>query len=141
MNKSSLADLPQFNLSRVVGRVMKSNPDWDENHFKTVQAEYFRFLQLCKTFPEMKISAPPDIDELWHAHMLDSQNYFKDCDVYFGYYLHHDPCIGQVDLVGAQDTLSIYETAYGIKPPPAWMGLMTCANPGGGCGSMPVRSH
>ncbi len=136
MSARSLAALPNFDLGRVMPRVKRDNPDWTEDRLRNAEFEYRRFLQLCKTFPEQKISAAPDIDEVWHAHMLDSVFYMRDCDAYFGYYLHHDPCIGETDLKGVDDTLAIFAAAFETEPTPAWMGLMTCANPGGGCGSI-----
>lgn len=138
MSARSLAAIPTINLSRVTPRVKRDNPDWTAERLTAAEHEYLRFLQLCKTFPEQKISAAPDIDEVWHAHMLDSVHYVRDCNTYFGYYLHHDPCIGETDLEGVTDTLAIFEAAFGIPPTPAWMGLMTCANPGKGCGSIHV---
>jgi hypothetical protein len=136
MSARSLTAQPNFDLSRVMPRVKRDNPDWTDERLGTTEFEYRRFMQLCKTFPEQKISAAPDIDKVWHAHMLDSVFYMRDCDDYFGYYLHHDPCIGETDLDGVNDTLATFTKAYGIEPTPAWMGLMTCANPGGGCGSI-----
>ena len=85
--------------------------------------------------PEQKIAAPADIDTVWHAHMLDSVNYTQDCATYFGYYLHHDPCIGESDLERTGSTLTAYKTVFG-EPSSSWKDLMTCANPGGGCGSI-----
>ncbi|OHA59248.1 MAG: hypothetical protein A2589_03495 [Candidatus Vogelbacteria bacterium RIFOXYD1_FULL_46_19] len=136
----SLAPYPDISLARVIPQVVKKNSDWSDEYLERVQEEYRRFLQLCKTYPEHKISAPPAIDELWHAHMLDSVHYMSDCDLYFGYYLHHDPCVSdEVDLEGGNNTLKIYTETYGVEPPDIWVGLMTCANPGQGCGSVPIR--
>ncbi len=139
MSASSLASLPNIDLGRVMPRVAKENPDWNTERLRVAECEYLRFLQLCKTFPERKISAPPDVDEVWHAHMLDSVHYMRDCNNYFGFYLHHDPCIGETDLENARETLVLYENTYGTTVPAAWAGLMTCANPGQGCGSIPVQ--
>lgn len=140
MSAGSLVAVPNINLSRIIVQVQRSNPDWDDGRLNEAAREYLRFLQLCKMNPELKISAPPDIDMFWHAHMLDSVNYCRDCNEYFGRYLHHDPCLGEsADLDTVNRTLNIYSATFGVNPTPAWMGLMTCANPGNGCGSMPVH--
>ncbi|OGL70410.1 hypothetical protein A3B32_02945 [Candidatus Uhrbacteria bacterium RIFCSPLOWO2_01_FULL_53_9] len=131
-----LANMPNIDLTRVVYRVKRDHPDWTETQIEEVEAAYRCFLQLCKTFPERKIAAPPNVDVVWHMHMLDSVAYMRDCDVYFGHYLHHDPCIGEADIDGANDTLVLYEETFGTTPPSIWMGLTTCANPGEGCGSI-----
>jgi hypothetical protein len=31
------------------------------------------------------------IDAVWHAHILDTQAYIRDCERLFGRYLHHVP--------------------------------------------------
>lgn len=141
MNTKQLAALPNLDLSRVVPKVYKNNPTWDDERVAAAQKAYLEFLQLCKTYPDRKISAPADVDEFWHEHMLDSVNYHKDCENYFGYYLHHDPCLGETDLKGAQDTLSLYQTTFGLDVPLAWKGLVTCANPGDGCGSIMMAAR
>lgn len=127
---------PHFDLTRVRALVMRDHPDWTPERFDATEAEYRRFLQLCKIFPDRKISAPPDVDKVWHSHMLDSVSYTRDCDAYFGNYLHHDPCIGSIDAENGRATLQVYEKIFGTKPPSAWEGVMTCAGAGQGCGSI-----
>lgn len=38
-----------------------------------------------------------DIDHLWHAHILDTNEYHKFCEKAFGKYLHHQPFVRGVD--------------------------------------------
>lgn len=135
MHVQTLVARPQINHTRISKLVLRNHPDWVSARTQSAIAEYERFLMLCKEFPGQKIAAPHDIDEVWHAHMLDSVHYMKDCDLFFGYYLHHDPCIGESDLDSVAATLDAYRSLFG-EPPASWMDLMTCANPGGGCGSI-----
>jgi hypothetical protein len=114
---------------------------WDEARFEAALREYRRFLELCRRFPDLKIMAPAEVDELWHAHMLDSVHYVRDCDRIFGRYLHHDPCIGESDATQARRTLGLYSATFGETPSPDWLGMMTCARPGGGCGSISPATH
>lgn len=132
-----LVSPPVFDLSRVRKLVERAKPDWDGVRLDAAQQEYVRFLQLCRMYPDRKIAAPEDVDQFWHAHMLDSKSYVRDCDGYFGCYLHHDPCIGVADMADdAQATLRLYREAFQAPPPKLWSGLMTCAGPGKGCGSI-----
>lgn len=135
MSLSSLTQKPRINLARIAQLVLREHPDWHTKRIDTAIQEYLCFLQLCKMFPEDKIAAPADIDSVWHAHILDSVYYIADCQDYFGYYLHHDPCIGESDKGRTQSTLALYQETFGA-PPDMWLALMTCANPGGGCGSI-----
>lgn len=140
MSARSLAQVPHIDIGRITKLVVRANPKWNVERLREAGEEYLRFLQLCKTYPEHKISAPADIDEFWHAHMLDSANYCRDCEIYFGYYLHHDPCIGNTeDSISAENTLAVYRASFSANPPESWTGLLTCANPGGGCGSIPAH--
>jgi hypothetical protein len=124
-------------LSRVITRVREKHPEWHEKRLQAAVEEYKKFLYLCKIHPGVKISAPLDVDEVWHVHILDTQNYDRDCNSYFGYFLHHDPCIGPLDRENARTTLDLYSTTFMHKPDELWSAAMTCANPGGGCGSLP----
>lgn len=133
-----IPDPPTLPIDRLHPIMKQKHPEWTEARLQEALSEYSRFLQLCKMNPGRKISAPPDVDEVWHAHMLDSVHYVRDCDQYFGHYLHHDPCIGELDLESADDTLNIFRQTFQEEPPMAWAGLMTCANPGKGCGSVYV---
>lgn len=49
---------------------------------------------------------PPhrDVDEFWHAHILDTFAYFRDTDHIFGYYFHHFPYFG---TRGADDAANL----------------------------------
>jgi hypothetical protein len=136
MNTRSLTEVPKVDLTRILLRVQANNPDWDNFRLNAAKLEYLRFLQLCKVRPDTKISAPPDVDEIWHAHILDTTRYIADCQNYFGYFLHHDPCIGPSDMANAELTLQIYRDVFNLGPSDVWFKLMTCANPGGGCGSI-----
>ncbi|MCD6055891.1 MAG: hypothetical protein K0R12_853, partial [Gammaproteobacteria bacterium] len=40
------------------------------------------------------LSPSEDIDEFWHLHILDTQQYAKDCDRLFGKRLEHYPYLG-----------------------------------------------
>lgn len=128
-----------MHFNRVRARVQEKHPGWSKQRLDKAVSEYRKFLALCKANPKQKVSAPPDVDEIWHTHILDTIEYAKDCMSYFGYFLHHDPCIGPADLESAKLTLQLYEIGFGETPPALWGAQMTCANPGGGCGSFPAN--
>lgn len=125
-----------FDTSRIQALVLGRKPEWNLERFSLALTEYLRFLTLCKAHPEAKVMAPADVDELWHAHMLDSAHYTADCQRIFGGYLHHDPCIGELDLYNTQGTLELYKAQFGEMPGDSWKEMLTCAGPGKGCGSI-----
>lgn len=50
---------------------------------------YCRFLYLCGTFH--KVRPPQDVDEVWHRHILHTEQYANDCMNLFGRFIHHRP--------------------------------------------------
>ncbi len=128
--------MPVMDLSRVSIRVAEQHPEWSAKRLEEALQEYRRFLALCKDNAARKVSAPPDVDVVWHTHILDTVNYGNDCNRYFGYYLHHNPCLGPADLDGDLRTIELYRQKFGRPAPPLWSARATCANPGGGCGSI-----
>ena len=38
-----------------------------------------------------ELAPSPLVDLAWHAHLLDTRAYMRDCDALFGEYLHHAP--------------------------------------------------
>ena len=63
-------------------------------------ADYRCFLKLCAWYPDETIVPSQEIDEAWHAHILDTAKYADDTEQAFGYFLHHFPYLG---LRGPQD--------------------------------------
>ncbi len=58
-------------------------------------AELYRcFLRLCVLYPRATIVPSRAIDQVWHAHMLDTVKYRIDCDRVFGQPLDHFPYAG-----------------------------------------------
>lgn len=66
---------------------------------------------------------PPslDIDEVWHAHILHTEEYAEFCQNVFGFYLHHHPHHGKrgeltdADIAEAfeQGTQKLYFSEFG----------------------------
>lgn len=68
--------------------------DWTPEFCDEVDALYRRFLALNARYPDRKICPTGPIDEFWHAHILDTRAYMRDCEDIFGHYLHHFPYFG-----------------------------------------------
>ena len=62
-------------------------------HLERVEAAieaYRRFLLDCAR--QIDGNGPtPDVDEVWHLHILNTRQYAADCQAVFGHYLHHLP--------------------------------------------------
>ena len=53
---------------------------------------------------------PPDVDEIWHAHILNTRRYAEDCSRLFGTFHHHYPYFGIDGKDSAMDMDEIMES-------------------------------
>lgn len=84
--------------------------------------EYYKFLQLLhindNNNNKLKLSPSKLIDSVWHAHLLDNENYNKVCNLTCGYILYHYPENGFVaNIVNYGErfnkTIELYEKNFG----------------------------
>jgi len=68
--------------------------NWTSEFCEEAESLYRRFLALNARYPGRKICPTGPIDAFWHAHILDTRAYMRDCELVFGEYLHHFPYFG-----------------------------------------------
>lgn len=83
--------LPTFALANVLARVSKENPDWPSERLQDAEFAYRQYMALCRENPTEGVAPTQDADEVWHAHILHTKEYARDCQAYFGHFLHHSP--------------------------------------------------
>ncbi|NER37049.1 MAG: glycine-rich domain-containing protein-like [Oscillatoria sp. SIO1A7] len=75
------------------------NPDegngWSREKTTGAIARYLMFLCLIYLYPNRPIIPTPEIDAVWHQHILDTSKYAEDCERLFGRFIHHFPYFGQ----------------------------------------------
>lgn len=79
---------------------------WTSEFCEDVDSLYRKFLALNARYPDQKICPTGPIDTFWHAHILDTRAYARDCEVVFGAYLHHFPYFG---MRGPDDEAALQE--------------------------------
>jgi hypothetical protein len=109
--------------------------DWTPEFCDEAEALYRRFLALNARFPDRKICPTGPIDEFWHAHILDTRAYMRDCEEIFGYYLHHFPYFG---MRGPEDhaalekafreSVEMFILHFGIDPTAGDILARSCAS-------------
>jgi hypothetical protein len=67
---------------------------WTSEFCEEAESLYRKFLALNARYPDEKICPTGPIDTFWHAHILDTRAYARDCELVFGEYLHHFPYFG-----------------------------------------------
>lgn len=90
-------------------RKLAEEKGYTEETLAQMDRQYRQFLSLKLTFPGKSIVPTRFIDEMWHAHILDTRAYASDCQRVFGYFLHHYPYLG----VGGEGEKAKLEDAFG----------------------------
>lgn len=63
---------------------------WTKEDVKSAISLYEMFLCLHFLFPNTELVPTPEIDRVWHIHiLLNTAKYIQDCQRLYGYILHH----------------------------------------------------
>lgn len=96
-------------LATARGLVMRDY-GWSEQRTDVVEAEYRRWLYAAGMMAgESVVPTSTDMDLLWHAHVLCTRAYARDCQTMFGGFLHHEPNIGSGDGEVTEGQLQVME--------------------------------
>lgn len=88
-------------------RKLVEEENWTAEYCEEVEQLYRKFLALNVRYRDRKICPTGPIDGFWHAHILDTRSYAKDCQTLFGEYLHHYPYFG---MRGPDDRAALERT-------------------------------
>jgi hypothetical protein len=87
---------------------------WTANQCDDAEFEYKRFLALKRTYPHKDIVPNKVVDLFWHQHILDTKKYAEDCEIVFGYFMHHFPYFGMKDEQDMQNLVNAFEETKGL---------------------------
>ena len=90
-----------------------------------MEALYRRFLALKMVYRGRLICPTGEIGAFWHAHILDTRAYKRDCHALFGQYVHHYPYL-RMDWRGDRaayekaldESRALFVAHFGIDPCP-----------------------
>ncbi len=109
--KLSRARIEGMDLERIVQKLCRKRLTIQDRALSRKQAQeaiiqYKRFLWVLRKYRRQYRFLPPsrEIDYVWHAHILDTRSYQRDCRLIFGRFIHHDPYFG---LNGRNDEQSL----------------------------------
>ena len=91
---------------------------WSEDTVLQAEKFYRQFLHL-NLIQVVQRPVPNTLaDAFWHAHILDTRRYRKDCQSVFGYFLDHNPGFGARDDIEERDrafkeTMGASNTLFG----------------------------
>jgi hypothetical protein len=97
--EAALRSVEALDFAMLKGKLVDEQ-GWTQEICDEAEGLYRMFLALNIRYPESKICPTGPLDEFWHAHILDTQAYERDCQTLFGRILHHYPYFG---LRGPED--------------------------------------
>src|SRR5271170_6087250 len=117
---------------------------WTFERADAVEPQYKAFLFLIGAKVRGEFVPTFDVDEMWHAHILDTRKYMTDCAQHFGEYIHHYPYLGMKDEADRSRTERFFastwetvSTAFNIEV----QELDSSSCGGGGCGGSGCGGH
>lgn len=117
----ALSRLQGWELSNIRQRVQRRT-GWSEEVLFYVEREYRRFISLAILMPSQMLGMAGPVDEFWHEHLLDTENYMMMCEDVVGTFVHHRPKdIGNAtDAANYERTIFALKTYYGEAPEQIW---------------------
>eukprot|EP00416_Gambierdiscus_australes_P031458 CAMPEP_0171087072 /NCGR_PEP_ID=MMETSP0766_2-20121228/19932_1 /TAXON_ID=439317 /ORGANISM="Gambierdiscus australes, Strain CAWD 149" /LENGTH=683 /DNA_ID=CAMNT_0011544757 /DNA_START=24 /DNA_END=2075 /DNA_ORIENTATION=- len=114
-----------LDLERFVSKLQRDHGHHvkDEVTARAAVEEYRRMLTLIQRFPDQPVVPSKLVDLVWHEHILDTEQYKRDCFRMFGRYIHHKPSFG-----GEDEKVQLQKEQLGMfkaymktfsEPPPA----------------------
>jgi hypothetical protein len=85
----------RIDLVEVAGRLKGPLSRRSQASLQKLLERYKNFWRLAKQHPDQPLVPSPEIDDMWHLHMLHPVAYYRDCMDYFGAILDHNPGFGQ----------------------------------------------
>lgn len=82
--------LKDLDLTNVVA-IVQENLGLSDADTERAEELYRQYLTLCHKYPDMQVVPPKLVDEVWHAHIMNTPKYTADCETLFGSFLHHAP--------------------------------------------------
>lgn len=119
-NSRQVNEVLNFDLSPIRKR-LQAQSLLSESLIDLALLEYRRFMALVALEKKMFPMCSPEIDEVWHTHLLFTRNYSQFCERVFGEFLHHEPELSSIaprhrDFKGF---FAAYERWFGM-PSPLW---------------------
>lgn len=111
--EKSIQAIQNLEFANIRGR-LQAEKHWSKKKVDAAEMWYKRFLMLALKYPDMVLVPAEEVDEFFHAHVLDTQRYRKETKQIFGRFLDHTPTYGLVDLQASFDaTNELYRKEFG----------------------------
>lgn len=100
-----------IDFSKIITKLVDHH-GWLKEDAINIAQLYRNFLFLNKKYRHEFGQLPPseEIDEFWHQHILDTENYHRSCKAIFGDYFHHYPYLGIDGKTNLNDLNNAFKT-------------------------------
>lgn len=82
---------------------------WDMDKVNHTIPLYQKWLTMQIIYENLSFAPSSLIDDFWHAHILDTRKYYKDCINTCGHMIHHYPYFGLTDHETEKDLENGFE--------------------------------
>lgn len=127
--------LKVWDMSTVIKVLVREGHDQDEA--EAMVEEYRKYMGLIIAFPDEAHAMSTAVDPAWHAHIINTADYFTFCSAIHGTFIHHQISIDG-DPLPVTGTVKRLIELYG-EVDPKWWGKSICCS-GGYC-SNPSSAH
>jgi hypothetical protein len=131
------ANIASWDMSMVL-QYLVERKGWTLTQCADLEREYKRYISLCLSYPDEKLTPSRDVDEVWHTHILFTKNYRRFCQAVNGAYLDHSPHL-EADKKNPelkklpQRTMELYERHFGKADSRIWPWASAELSDGGNC--------
>lgn len=131
----------RWNMSRVKMFIVRDGTIDDEEAERRIE-EYRKYLVVLATFASFRHPISKEVDDAWHAHVLDTHDYVRFCEAAFGYFVHHKPVFdaaGKKKLAEnyASNTIPHLTELFGAPSEKYWLKCQTICIESGSCDDAP----
>jgi hypothetical protein len=89
LSQAFASKLKELDLEPIEKQLIQSG--WTRQQATLAINRYKMFLSLVYLHPHTPLVPTQEIDRVWHCHILQTRKYFKDCQMLFGRFIHHEP--------------------------------------------------
>lgn len=122
--KEKVSQCLEWNLEKPK-KFLIARKGFDKDYVENLEIEYKRYLAIKALNPNEYFPISNSVDELWHAHILFTEDYRKMSNELIGNYFNHYPTITDDEAIELEpyyfnDTLVKYEQLFGKPSEEFW---------------------
>lgn len=111
LDRKAINSIWLTDLSFVRDRLIKKGL-FNESDIGEAIREYRKFMTMLRLGYENLVMFSPEVDEVWHTHIIFTRQYSNFCEEVFGHYVHHQPVSPGMITSESKEAVEAFLTAY-----------------------------